>query len=98
MARTTATDNITVEAPKVEVVKQTIYCGPNLPGGILPQYTVFKGEGLPIYVQEIAKKYPAIEKAIVPIERFSDFMVKLNDKTSVEFSFIKELTKQLKGE
>jgi hypothetical protein len=43
-----------------------IYCGPNIPGGALQRYTVFKG-GLPAHLELVFEKYPAAKSLIVPV-------------------------------
>lgn len=43
-----------------------IYCGPNIPGGALQRYTVFKG-GIPKHLASILDKYPAAVKLFVPV-------------------------------
>lgn len=42
-----------------------VYCGPNIPGGALQQFTVFK-EALPMYLNEMVEKCPAIAILSVP--------------------------------
>lgn len=43
-----------------------IYCGPNIPGGALQQYTVFKGR-LPAHLDGLVEKCPAIKALCVPV-------------------------------
>lgn len=43
-----------------------IYCGPNIPGGALPQYTVFKGD-LPAHLADLFEKCSAIKSLCVPV-------------------------------
>lgn len=43
-----------------------IYCGPNIPGGALTRYTVFKG-GLPAHLESVFGKYPAAKSLIIPV-------------------------------
>lgn len=50
-------------APEPE---RLIYCGPNIPGGALQRYTVFKG-GLPAHLGELFEKCPAIKQMFVPV-------------------------------
>lgn len=45
-------------------VERLVYCGPNIPGGALRQYTVFKG-GLPQYAQEVIERCPAVTELFV---------------------------------
>ena len=47
---------------KSEPVKreQLIYIGPNVPGGMLQRYQVFRG-GIPEHVKQIVEKCPAVK-------------------------------------
>jgi len=47
-------------------VERLIYCGPNLPGGKLTKYRVFKG-GIPEYLNELIDKCPEIKMLFVPV-------------------------------
>jgi hypothetical protein len=47
-----------VEATTVPA--RMVYCGPNIPGGALQQFTVFKG-GFPLHLAELVEKCPAIK-------------------------------------
>lgn len=42
-----------------------VYCGPNIPGGLLQQFTVFKG-GTPGYLDEVKEACPEIGNLFVP--------------------------------
>jgi hypothetical protein len=46
--------------------ERLIYCGPNIPGGILQRYTVFKG-GLPEHLGSLFEKCPAVKTLFVPV-------------------------------
>lgn len=46
--------------------QRLIYCGPNIPGGMLHQFTVFKG-GNPEHLGNLFEKCPAIKELIVPV-------------------------------
>lgn len=54
------------KASKLGKPEQLIYCGPNIPGGVLQRYTVFKG-GLPTHLEELFNKCPAIKLLFVPV-------------------------------
>ena len=47
-------------------VERLIYCGPNLPGGKLTKYRVFKG-GIPEYLNDVIAKCPEIKRLFVPV-------------------------------
>nr|WP_278430001.1 hypothetical protein [Brevibacillus laterosporus] len=53
--------------------EQLIYCGPNVPGGILMRYTVFRG-GKPDYLQDLFTNLPGIEELIVPLSEFTEVL------------------------
>lgn len=55
------------QANTKEITKraQLIYCGPNLQGGILTQYTVFRGNGLPKHLDQHIADCPAISRLFV---------------------------------
>lgn len=46
--------------------QRLIYCGPNIPGGALQKYTVFKG-GIPGYLSGLFEKCPEIKSLFVPV-------------------------------
>lgn len=53
-----------VERKVAEKTGILIYCGPNLPGGILQQFTIFKGD-LPKHINEQIEKCPAIKELFI---------------------------------
>lgn len=50
-----------------------IYCGPNLPKGILNQFTVYRG-GLPKHLDSYFEKCPAIKRLFVPVDNMAATM------------------------
>lgn len=46
--------------------QRLIYCGPNIPGGALQKFAVFKG-GTPGHLVGLIEKCPAIKELIVPV-------------------------------
>lgn len=85
---------ISKPSPKQE---QIIYCGPNIPGGILQQYTVYKGS-LPSYLNELFEKCPAIKRLFVPIEEFAKAEIAIKTKGTPEHSAFQEVLQfTLKG-
>lgn len=44
---------------------QLVYCGPNLKGGVLTRYTVFRGSGLPKHLDKHIDSCPAISRLFV---------------------------------
>lgn len=51
---------------KPKAAQQFIYVGPNLPGGRLTKFSVFKG-GIPVYLDDLIEKHPQITDLIVPV-------------------------------
>lgn len=47
-----------------------IYIGPNLPGGALSGFTVFRG-GLPAHVTEMQEKNPELKTLFVPVSELA---------------------------
>ena len=43
-----------------------IYCGPNIPGGVLQRFAIYKG-GLPVHLGELFAKNPAVKALFVPV-------------------------------
>lgn len=48
------------KAVKDVIIDRVIYCGPNLPGGALHKYSVFKG-GIPEHLKNIIEENPMIK-------------------------------------
>lgn len=53
-----------------------VYIGPNLPGGMLSSFTVFKN-GLPAHVQEMVRQTPELADLFVPVSRLAEARRKL---------------------
>lgn len=60
-----------------------VYYGPNIKGGQLRQYTVFKN-GISKHIQELIKENPLIGAAVVDASEFPRILRALTDKTSPE--------------
>lgn len=58
---------ISTKKPSVQGTGPVIYIGPNLPGGTMSAFTVYKN-GLPAYVEQIKTETPEIGRLIVPIK------------------------------
>lgn len=92
-----------VEAPKKATKTQakaalptepTIYVGPNLAGGILASYTVFKdGKMLP-HVQELVEQNPDLKALIVPVSKLAITEQQLSDPASVVATKYKALQRK----
>lgn len=57
--------------PKAEKPEATIYIGPNLPGGRLTSFRVFR-EGLPSYLGDLLQERPELKRLIVPLSSFQE--------------------------
>jgi hypothetical protein len=68
-----------------------IYCGPSLRGGILNQFTVFKG-GIPKHLSESIGKCSAIGKLIVPVEKFVEVEDAIRKQGTPENQYYREVT------
>jgi hypothetical protein len=65
MAKKTATKKQPVQGPG-----PVIYIGPNLPGGRMSAFTVYKN-GLPAYVEQLKTETPEIGRLIVPVRNLA---------------------------
>lgn len=79
-----------------EEAKSLIYCGPNLPNGILSQFTVYRGE-IPNHLDEHMKKCPSLEKLFVPVEALSTTLLAIETKGSAENALYQEVQAYVKG-
>lgn len=50
--------------------QRLIYCGPNIAGGALQKYAVFKG-GTPTHLGGLFEKCPAIKELFVPVSELA---------------------------
>ena len=60
-----------------------IYAGPNIPGGILHRFQVFKG-GLPPYCKDLFEKIPEIKELFIPVEYLEVARQKIEEPGSNE--------------
>lgn len=74
----------------------TIYTGPNVPGGKLAQFTVFRDGVIAPHIKLAIDKYPAIKRLIVPINTLAEVQKKLKDKQSVESNQFQTILSQFK--
>ncbi|WP_312117947.1 hypothetical protein [Brevibacillus reuszeri] len=72
------------ESPQPQ--EQLIYVGPNIPGGRLMQYTVFRG-GIPDYLDDLLEKQPAIRQLIVPVQDLSSVQARISTPGTLEHTF-----------
>ncbi len=80
-------------APKLE---RLIYCGPNIPGGALQRYTVFKG-GLPTHLGDLYEQCPPIKSLFVPVQELARVEQAIATKGTPEQVCFQEVVNTLRG-
>lgn len=71
----------------------TIYMGPNIPGGKLARYTVFRGGVTPAYVDRLAEDCKAIQALIVPVSKLAETERNIARTGSLEQARFAEISK-----
>ena len=66
-----------------EKTARLVYVGPNVPGGILQRFQVFKG-GLPPYCKDLFGKIPEIKELFVPVEGLEALRRKIEESGTNE--------------
>lgn len=74
-----------------------IYVGPSLPGGTLPQFTVFKGE-LPDHVVALMGKCPSLRPLIVPVAKLGQARKDVSTSGSLLNVYAMKIRKEARGE
>ncbi|MGG4034207.1 hypothetical protein ABEV74_10990 [Paenibacillus cisolokensis] len=74
-----------------------IYIGPNLPGGRLSRFRVFRGGGIPPFLSDLVDQRPEIERLIVPVSGFPAAVKRAESPGTVEYMAIAAL-KERNGE
>lgn len=75
---------------QLEQPEQLIYCGPNIPGGMLQRYAVFKG-GVPVHLGGLFDKCPAIKLLFVPVANLSRVERAIETKGTPENAYFNEI-------
>ena len=70
--------------------EQLIYIGPNVPGGMLQRYQVFRG-GIPEHVKQIVEKCPAVKSLFVPVDGFAAAEQEISKAGSANNALFKEI-------
>ena len=65
--------------------KRLVYCGPNIPGGALQRYTVFKN-GLPLHLNDLFKQCPSVKSLFVPVADLARIEQAINTMGTPEHS------------
>ena len=79
----------TKQPAEVMSVKQSdrpvrlIYVGPNISGGILQRFQVFKG-GYPPYCKDLFEKIPEVKELFVPVEALEESRRKIEESGTNE--------------
>jgi len=92
-----ADEKITAEriAKPVKLV-QLIYCGPNLPQGILNQFTTYRG-GLPKHLETHFEKCPVIKLLFVPVSELTKVQQSVKESGSPENIWFNEILGYIQG-
>jgi len=72
------------DAPKSKKPQTLIYVGPNLQGGVLSQYTTFRG-GLPEHIEALKEKYEGFDKLFVEPAALTAFEQKVKQVGTVQY-------------
>lgn len=86
-----------VTSTKQETTKEIrkIYCGPNIPGGLLMQYTIFKGE--PEYLNGLFEKCNAIKQLMVPVPELNVTRKNIETMGTYENTLFNDVIEFIKG-
>ena len=83
-------DSVAASAGAPEIREQLIYIGPNIPGGTLHRYQVYRG-GIPEHLAQIIEKCPAIRSLFVPVANFAAAEQALAMTGSAEHTLFREV-------
>lgn len=73
--------------------QQMIYVGPNLPGGRLSRFTVFR-EGVPQYLDDVLEQQPAVKSLIIPVNEMSAALNRVGTAGTLEHRAFEELSRK----
>lgn len=98
-------EEVKVETPKKETSTKpkqqknmkkeatpVIYVGPNLAGGRLSSFTVFR-EGVPAHLKDLIEKHPEIQSLIVPLSKMQKAQTNSSKSGTLEHKAYKKLQK-----
>jgi len=74
-----------------------IYCGPNLPKGVLLQFTTFKGGGMPKHLEKHVEACPAIKRLCVPVPDMTSTMDAIGKKGTAENVWFVQVQEYIEG-
>lgn len=90
------TDQKQAKEKTQEKPQRLIYCGPNLPGGVLFKYQVFKG-GYPEHLKETFEKCPAIKSMFVAPGELNEMRIKKDKAGTYENKLLRDIEKFIAG-
>jgi hypothetical protein len=90
--------DLTTENPVAEPIKplSLIYCGPNLPRGILNQFTIYR-DGLPSHLDGHLDKCAAIKRLFVSVESLSETLRSTQQAGTPEQIWFGEIQDYIQG-
>jgi hypothetical protein len=80
---------------QIKAKEALIYCGPNLPRGILNHATVYQGE--PAHLYKNFEACPEIRRLLVPVDQFTATMAAINKSGSAESVWLKKVQEYIQG-
>lgn len=86
-----------VEGQEPAKCAQLIYCGPNLQRGVLTQYTVFRGDGLPKHLDQHITNCPAIRRLFVAPDLLTKTNQAISNKGTPQNVWFKEIQAYVQG-
>ena len=87
---------VDAQTPKVdERPERLIYIGPNLPGGKLSKYAIYKG-GIPTHLNDVYEACPAIKKLFVAPSIMAKKEQAINQKGTPESVFFNQVLDYIK--
>jgi hypothetical protein len=82
------------ETAETVIPARMIYVGPNVPGGALQRFQVFKG-GLPPYCEDLIRENPEIRGLFVPVEELETVRRKIEEPGTNEARLFYAVQKKL---
>ncbi|MBO8136801.1 MAG: hypothetical protein H0Z40_01480 [Desulfotomaculum sp.] len=76
--------------------EQLIYCGPNLPKGVLNQFAVYRGS-LPKHLDVHINACPAIKNLLVPVSKLTKTLQNIKTPGTAEYNWFKQVQKYNEG-
>lgn len=70
--------------------EQLIYIGPNIPGGVLHRYSVYRG-GISEHLKDLFDKCPAVRSLFVPVAQLATAEKSLSSMGSAEHTLYREV-------